>query len=169
METQLPLFPGWQPPGPFLTAFEQLAARIVDGINELETLLPEIELPLPRYKRSVRGARTVSIDFIESMIAATDGSQPLQALGALDTWDARAMLQFRAAFRPVALRAIAFGNQINYGIEAWKARVARRSLIAYGMLKQIAGPGSLNEGSSRVATLRHRLGRKNGAKKRRQK
>ncbi len=79
------------------------------------------------------------------------------------------MLQFRTAFRPVARRAIAFGDNINYGIEAWKANVARSSLIAYGMLKRFAGRGGLNEASSRATILRHRLGRKNGAKKRRQK
>jgi len=55
---------------PTITTAERLANEIADAIEAIAARIPQLEAPHPSTATSVRGARTVSREFIVSMIAA---------------------------------------------------------------------------------------------------
>ncbi len=161
MDTQFRLVAPLETPSPTVTAAERLANEIAEAIDTIAARIPQLEAPHPSTATGVRGARTVSREFIVSMIAAVEAMPELQSVGTFDTEEARATLQFIDAFRPVADRLAALMASVNYTMESRRAKVAAAAMTTYAVAKGLArDPG----GASLVVhldILRHDLGRKN--------
>jgi hypothetical protein len=76
-----------------LTEADQLAAGIVAVLDKLAERIPDLRTPDPATSRRARGARTVSREFIASMIAMFQTSARLQALSKFNEAKARNVLQ----------------------------------------------------------------------------
>jgi hypothetical protein len=153
-------------PSPTVTAAEELAARIGDAIDALAALIPRLEAPHPSTASHVRGARTVSREFITSMIAAVEARPEVRILGTFDTDEARDALQFRDAFRPIADRLATLLASLNYTMAARNAKVAAEAMRTYDIMKGMARDAGGAPLVEHLEVLRRDLGRKNGASRR---
>jgi len=147
---------------PTITPSDVLAAEIADGIVALAKLITRLEQPHYSNASQVRGARTVSNDFIISMIAMVEARPEIAALGTFDVDEAREMMQFNGAFRHVADRVDALLTSIVYTMESWKADVVRDALRTYAIAKALARDPDSGNLINHVDTLRRDLGRTSG-------
>jgi len=146
---------------PTITTAERLANEIADAIEAIAARIPQLEAPHPSTATSVRGARTVSREFIVSMIAAVEATPALQTVGTFDTEEARATLQFIDAFRPIADRLAALLASINYTMASRRAKVAAAAMTTYAVAKGLARDAESAPLAAHLETLRRDLGRRN--------
>src|ERR1041385_532987 len=85
MEPELQLVSPVAEPHATITASEALAAEVRQAIDALFQRIPRLEMPHPLTAPHVRGARTVSRPFLESMIGGGATRQGKGALGAVPT------------------------------------------------------------------------------------
>src|SRR5712691_9388099 len=138
MSTELRVVPPLDEPTPTITASERLCAELGEAIDAIAGQIPRLERSHRSNASQVRGARTVSREFIESMIAAVEDREELRAVGTFDAGEAREMLQFNDAFRHVLDRLRALTASINYTMESRKARVAFAAMRTYEIAKGLA-------------------------------
>ena len=162
MDTQLRLLPLLEDPSPTVTASDQLAGEILQAIDALAAMIPQLRGPHPSTASHVRGARTVSREFIESMIAAAEDSPDIQALDSFDAGEAREMLQFNAAFRHVVDRLNMLVASVNYTMAWRKAKVVSAAMRTYAIAKGLARDAGSTELVARLELLRRDLARTTG-------
>jgi hypothetical protein len=162
MDTQLRLVPPLDGPTPTITASDRLAAEIAEAIDALAERIPRLERPHPSSASRVRGARTVSREFIESMMAMVESQPELQAVNTFDVDEAREMLQFTDAFRHVVDRIDALKASVSHTIERRKAKVVFAALRTYEIAKGLARDPDSAALAGHLETLRRDLGRTNG-------
>lgn len=107
----------------------------------MEELLQRIEglqTPQPKTASHVHGSRTVTPDFILSMISAVEQLPEVRAIGTFDPDEGHAMMQFTDAFRPFADRMAGLLASVRYTMEARKASVAAAALSTYAVMKGLA-------------------------------
>src|ERR1044071_6699431 len=121
MDSNPPLPPDVETTSPTITAAQRLADDIAEAIDAIAARIPGLEAPHPSTATRVRGARTVSREFIASMIAAVEATPDLQSTGTFDPQEARATLQFIDAFRPIADRLASLQASINYTMASRRA------------------------------------------------
>jgi hypothetical protein len=92
MDTNLPLSPPAESASPTVTTAERLATEVAEAIEAIAARIPEFDAPHPSTAKRVRGARTVSREFLASMIAAVEATPDLQTAGTFDPEEARATL-----------------------------------------------------------------------------
>src|SRR5437773_899710 len=147
-----------QSPLPTVTAAERLAAELAEEMEALLRRIGGLEAPHPSTARRVRGARTVSREFLSSMITAVEESPELQALGTFDPEEARATLQFNDAFRLFADQMAALLASIRYTMESRKANIATGALNTYAVMKGLARDQRAAHLRPHVANLNRDLG-----------
>src|SRR5258705_194919 len=106
---------------PTVTASAIMAAEVMGAIDAAEARILSLEYPHPTTRGGVRGARTVSRDFIISMTGAVEKQPEMQQLG-FDVDEALHALEFELAFRPVVDRLSILASAVTFTIEAKKAR-----------------------------------------------
>lgn len=161
-ETQLAVAPDSSSPA--LTDAERTAATIVAALDIIASRL-NLETPHPKTSRRVRGSRTVSPEFISSLIATVEAQQQLQTIGTFDTEKARLVLQTRDALRIVAERVAMLLASVNYTIEARWAEVVHAGMGTFRIATAMAEDPANAEMAAHVETLRRHLGRTNKPKK----
>jgi hypothetical protein len=162
MDTQLRLVPLLAGLTPTITASDRLAAEIAEAIDAIAERIPRLERPHPSSASRVRGARTVSREFIESMIAAVESQPELRAVNTFDVDEARQMLQFNDAFRHVVDRLAALTASVSHTIEWRKAKVVVAALRTYEIAKGLARDPDSAALAGHLENLRRDLGRTNG-------
>jgi hypothetical protein len=162
MDTQLRLVPALDAPAPAtptITASDRLAGEIAEAIAGR---IPRLARPHPSTASRVGGARTVSREFIESMIAAVESQPELRAVNTFDVDEAREMLQFNDAFRHVVDRLEALTASVSHTIEWRKAKVVFAALRTYEIAKGLARDPDSAALAGHLENLRRDLGRTNG-------
>lgn len=152
---------------PALMPAEELAANVVKAIDVIAAWLA-LETPHPETAHRVRGARTVSREFVVAMTAAVEALPVLQKLNTFDSGEARDVLQASDSMKVMADRAAMFLASLNYTIEARWARVARQAMDTYRLASAIVTATDNPELAAHVATLRRHLGRTTGRKKKKE-
>jgi len=161
MEPELQLVSPVAEPHATITASEALAAEVRQAIDALFQRIPRLEMPHPLTAPHVRGARTVSRQFIESMIAAVEQRPELQRLETFDLDEARETLQFNDAFRQIVDRLNTLVASINYTMEARKAKVAFDAMRTYAIAKGMARDPEGAELVPHLENLKRDLARRN--------
>jgi hypothetical protein len=147
---------------PTITAAELLAARVEALVEEIETIIPALETLHPSKAGHARAAHTVSRDFLSAMIAAVEQEPDWRQLGLFDAEEARKVLQFNDAFRPVAQRIVTLARRLNLTMATRKAKIAVGAMNTYMMAKRYARRRGNAAMRARLEKLRLLLGRKNG-------
>lgn len=153
-------------PNPTVTSADLVAESVFELIEAIAARIPGLETPHMTTRPGVRSARTVSREAVLSMIAAVEDQRVLQALGTFDVNEARAMLQFNAALRPVLRRLQDLTDRLSFTMEAKKARVVVSLLQTYHVAKGLA---RTRDGAPLVhflEVMRRDLSRKNGSRAR---
>jgi hypothetical protein len=148
---------------PSVSAAERLAAQVVGALDVIAAHL-NLETPHPKTAGRVRGSRTVSPEFMSSMIASAEALAQLRVFG-FDPEKARLALQSKEAFRIIAERLAMLLASVNYTMESRWAEVVADALTAYALASRQAGKPKNPELAAHVANLRRHLGRTNRAGK----
>jgi hypothetical protein len=152
-------------PGPTVTEADRLAAQVMDLIEQAAALIPELQGPHPLTSRGLRPARTVPRKFLLTMIAAVDDADTLRETKSFDSERARAVIQFKDAFRPVARRIGTLQRDLNHTIDRQVAGVVEAALTTYAVAKGLARDRGGAVISQHVANLKRDLARPKGRKK----
>jgi len=155
------------PPTPTPTHYEQVAQDLSKVIDEMLALIPTFVEPHPTTKVFVNSHQSVSNEFIASTIAAVEASPELQSLNRFDVKEARDILQFISAFRPMMDKLTATAKNLQFTINSRRANIGNDALRVYGVAKQVARDPQSNLLSDHVTFLKRDLGRsgKGGRKK----
>lgn len=105
--------------------------------------------------------RTVSREFIASMIAAVEAMPELQSVRTFDPEEARATLQFIDAFRPIADRLAALLASVNYRMASRRTKVASAAMTTYAVARGLARDPDSAPLAAHLDILRRDLGRTN--------
>jgi hypothetical protein len=146
---------------------ERLAALVINVMDLIAERM-ELESPHPSSAKKVRGARMVTRDFIVDMIAAVETMTDFQSIGTFDAAEARAMLEYSDAARPVAERMSRLVASINYTIEVRWSRVVAAALLTLSLAKIVAKDPAKADLAARVESLSKTLGRKGRKTKKKQ-
>ena len=148
---------------PALTEAEQLAAWVAAVLDGVAARIPDLRAPDPESVRRVRGARTISREFMTSMIAMVDTTPAVQALGTFDSDKARIALQNRDGLRMISERLAILQAKVNHTIEAQWADVAADASATYRMASALSKTYN-PELTPQIKVLRGHLRRKNTTK-----
>lgn len=157
-ETQLVVTETEKPDSPAVNDAERMAATIVAALDVIASRL-NLETPHPKTSRRVRGSRTVSPEFVSSLIASMETLPRMQTIGIFDPEKARLVLQSRDALRIVAERVAMLLASVNYTIEARWADVVSAGLDTYAIASILAEKPENAELAAHVEVLRRHLGR----------
>ncbi len=142
----------------------QLAADVARVMDLIAKRL-ELETPHPSTARRVRGARTVSREFVVSMIATAERRPDFPFIGEFDSAEARAVLESSDANRMLAERTAMLLASLNYTIEARWAKVVAGAMYAFSQASIVADLPGHAELAAEIDNLRRLLGRKGLRKK----
>jgi hypothetical protein len=135
-------------------------------LKEAAKRIPGLKAPHKPTARRLTGHRTVPKKFIQGIIFSADTNQQLRAISKFDVDEARAALEFQAAFRPVADQLALMLASINYTIDSRMAPVASSALRTYTIAKAMARDGGKNSDLTHsLSALKRDLGRKGPRKK----
>jgi len=144
-------------PSPTVTHYQQIAAQVSAAITTALQQIAPLEAPHPTTRDFVRANASVSIDFIVSVIAAVESTSELQGTK-FNVVEARDMLQFIEAFRPVLDLIDVLARKLKFTMDARKANVAEDALHVYALGKRYArSPNSTT--LPHVEIMRRELGR----------
>jgi hypothetical protein len=143
---------------------EELAAGVAKVLELIAERL-ELETPHPSTARRVRGARTVSREFVLSLMAAADRRPDRPFFAAFDSAEARAVLQSEDAYRLTAERTAMFLASLKYTIEARWAKVVADAMHAFKMASIFAEDPKNADLAAEVENMGRHLGRKGIRKK----
>lgn len=152
MDTNLRLLPPAEAASPTITAAERLASEIAEAIDAIAARIPQLVAPHPSTATGVRGMRTVSREFIASMIAAVEAMPELQSVLTFHAEEARATLQFIDAFRTIADRLAALLASVNYTMASRRAKVASAAMTN---VRSDEGPGPRSRKRAAGRSPRH--------------
>jgi hypothetical protein len=125
----------------------------------LAARIPHLEPPHPSTANRARAANSVSRDFIVSTMAMVEASPELQRIGTFDVDEARGMLQFNDAFRPVADRLAILLSSVRHGMRLRKATVVAAAMRTYAIAKGLARDAESAALVAHLERLRRDLGR----------
>jgi hypothetical protein len=120
-ETQLVVTEGEDVPA----EVEREAAQIIAALELIASRMG-LRAPHPATKGKVRGARTVSPDFVAGLAASADSLPVLRTCGTFDPEKARLAIKRRTARRLLAERVQIFLDMLKYTAEAEWAEGRRR-------------------------------------------
>ncbi len=147
-----------------LTEAEQLAAWVAAVLDGVAARIPDLRAPDPESVRRVRGSRTISREFVASLISMVDTTPVVQDLGTFNIDKNRAALQRRDGLRMISERLAILQATVNHTIEAQWADVAAEATATYRMASALAQ--SFNpELTPQIKVLRGHLRRKNTTKR----
>src|SRR4051812_6496963 len=150
---------------PTVTQSERTATLVRKVLKEAAKRIPGLKAPHAPTARRLSGHRTVPKKFIEGIISAVDAIGELRATGKFDVNEARAALQFEAAYRPIANQLALMLSSLNYTIDSRVASVAADALQTYTVAKGLARDGRNRDLTTRLRRLKLDLGRKGPRKK----
>jgi hypothetical protein len=153
------------PDTPTITRYQQLAANLSKAIDEMLTAMPNFVPLHPSTKGFVRAQKSVSDDFLISVIAAVEGNPDLQALNQFNVAEARDALQFKEAFRPMADKLHAAAKDVDFSIDLRRANVVAPALQMYDLTKGLARNPSGTLAAAHAGNLKRDLGRAGRRKK----
>ena len=99
---------------PTVTQSERRATLVSTVLKEAARRIPGLTAPHTPTARRLSGHRTVPKKFIQGIMSAVDAVDELRATGKFDVDEARAALQFEAAFRPIAIQLALMLSSLTY-------------------------------------------------------
>ena len=145
---------------PTVTHHQQLASELVAAIDQMTTIMPQLEEAQIAIAKFTRGRLGIPERFCASAIAAVEQLPELLGLHTLDPAAARDTIQFLDAFRAVLDKGEAFHRNVKFTFDLRKAELIRDSLQVYYFAKGLARRTRNPELEAHIANMARDLGRK---------
>jgi len=144
---------------PTVTHYQQVAAQVGAALHEALSRIASFEAPHPSTLRVVRTHRIIPTEFIATAIAVVEATPELQSVRKFDVDEARDVLQFIDAFRPIVDLIDSLARDLRYTIGARKAKVAADALQIYEIAKGVARDPDSAALQTHLQNLKRDLGR----------
>ncbi|HXA19575.1 MAG TPA: hypothetical protein VN380_21475 [Thermoanaerobaculia bacterium] len=150
---------------PTVTHYQLVAANLNKAIDDMLALMPNLVESHPATKGAVRSQKTVSNAFIISAIAAVEQNPEIDGLHRFDVTEARDVLQFSEAFRPMRDKLYAATLNVGFSIDFRRANIVEPALEVYALTKGLARNPEQTSAAAHAANLKRDLGRSGRRKK----
>jgi len=157
--------PPTPPQSPTVTHYQLVAANLNKAIDDMLALMPNLVEAHPATKGAVRSQKTVSNAFIISAIAAVEQNPEIDGLHRFDVTEARDVLQFSEAFRPMRDKLYAATINVGFSIDFRRANIVEPALEVYALTKGLARNPEHTAAAAHAANLKRDLGRSGRRKK----
>lgn len=156
---------------PVPVTVHELATKVVAALDLIAAIIPDLRTPQPATAKKVRGARTVSREAVNSIVAMFEASPVLQRMGTMDLDRLREVLSSADGYRLLGERLDMLSTQVKYTAEARWSEAVSEAMYTYTMATTLAADPAHADLAPHVATIRRHLGRRNAAtgKKRKKK
>lgn len=142
----------------------QVAMQVAKVLDLIAERL-QLESPHPSTARRVRGARTVSREFVVSLLALAERHPEWRGIAPFNTARAHETLETGESLRLLSERTAMFLASLNYTYEARWAEVVTEALNTFHIATGVARDPRQAEVAAEVEHLRKLLGRKGVGKK----
>lgn len=146
-------------PTPTVTHYQQVAAQMSAALSSAAALIASFESPHGSTLAFVRSHRSVPVDFISTAVTTVEATPELQSVNKFDVTEARDVLQFLDAFRPVVDQLEALRVDLKFTMDSRKAAVAADALQIYAIAKGVARDPSSAALLAHVNNMKRDLGR----------
>ncbi len=130
--------PPVSPITPTVTHYQKLAEDFVQALEQITTIIPQLQQAEAAVAKFTRGQLNVPAKFCIAAIAAVEQIPEVRALNILDPAAGRDTLQFLEAFQTVRDRAIQFANNLKFTFDSRKAGLNAKALQVYALAKTLA-------------------------------
>ena len=130
--------PPVSPITPTVTHYQQLGADFITALDQISTIIPQLEEAQLAVAKFTRGKLNIPERFCFTAIAAVEQLPDLQAVKRLDPIVGRDTLQFLEAFRTVRDKAGAFAKNLKFTFDSRKVALATEALQIYAVAKSLA-------------------------------
>jgi hypothetical protein len=146
-------------PTPTVTHYQQVATQVSAALSEALSLIASFEAPHTSTAGFVRTHKTVPVEFISTAIAVVESTPELQSVKKFDVNEARDVLQFIEAFRPVVDLIDSLARDLKFTVDTRKAKVAADALQIYDIAKGVARDPNSASLQTHLLNLKRDLGR----------
>jgi hypothetical protein len=167
VESGVPITEGEIPPtvSPTVTHYQQLANSVMQALDQLSEVLPQLEATQFATTKFVRSHLSVSIEFLATVISAVEQLPELQAVNKIDVNVGRDTLQLLEAFRPLYDKVSALRKKLKFTMMFKRAALTTSTLQVYDIAKALARDANSAELSSHVENMKRDLGPRGRKKK----
>src|SRR5260370_2850908 len=116
--------------------FEAIAAELRSALEAVMGKIPQFSFPAPPKDR-IPMLKSVPQEFIEDLTETVD-STDVGLNKVFDTAEARNLMKFVAAFRPIAVLANQVGADLDYSVQSAYSHVASSALDAYPITSRVS-------------------------------
>ena len=143
------------------TSHTEAAQAFMQKIQELRESIPNLAVPAtPRDARRIGAAATLSHDFVEETVAATESSSHLALPGAIPPAQMRDLLSFAEAWGPAVAQADALTRFLRHTVNMVKYKTGSQALTTYAFTQRLAKKPETAYLRPFVEAMRQKLGRR---------
>ena len=129
--------PPVSPVTPTVTHYQQLAADFINALDQISTIIPQLEAAEIAVAKFTRGQLGIPEKFCATAINAVEQVPELRAFSTLDPTNGHDILQFINAFGAVRDKALKFAGDLKFTFDSRKAGLAAKSLQVYALAKAL--------------------------------
>jgi hypothetical protein len=144
---------------PTVTYYQQVATQVSVALNQALSLITSFAAPHTSTTGFVRSHRSIPTEFIATAIAAVESTPELQSVKKFDVNEARDVLQFVDAFRPIVDLIDSLARDLRFTVDARKAKVAADALQIYDIAKGVARDPDSAPLQTHLQNMKRDLGR----------
>src|SRR5260370_194771 len=142
------------------------AQAFMQKIQELRDSIPNLAIPVsPRDGQRLAGAASLSHDFVEQTVAATESSNHLAVAGAMGPAQMRDLLNFAEAYGPAVAQAEALTRFLKHTVTMAKYKTGSQALTTYALTQRLAKKVETAYLRPFVEAVRQKLGKRGVAHK----
>ena len=139
----------------------EAAQSFMQKIQELRDSIPNLAIPAsPREAQRIGIVASLSQDFVEETVAATESSNHLAVAGAMDPAQMRDLMNFAEAYGPAVAQAEALTRFLKHTVNMAKYRIGSQALTTYALTKRLAKKSDTAYLRPFVQAMRQKLGKR---------
>jgi hypothetical protein len=127
-----------QTPAATMSDFEAAIQESLTRIQSVYDLVPDFQLIPPEGIREQRAARSISDEFLEATVTASEADEPLKNATGLDTSATRLVIQRNLRLEAIATAAEALVRNVRYNQFRERWSVAQDALHVYDVAKSFS-------------------------------
>jgi hypothetical protein len=135
------------------------AQALIQKIQQIRDAIPNLSIPAsPADSRKIAMTSSLSRDFVEETVAATENSNHLAVAGSLDAAQMRDLMAFAEAYGPVVAQAESLTRFLKHTVNMAKFKTGSQALTTYALTQRLATKTETAYLRPIVEAMRQKLG-----------
>ena len=138
----------------------EAAQAVIQKIQEIRDSIPNLAMLTPEERRKLSSSASLSHEFVQETVAATQNSSHLAVSGAMDAAQMRDLLAFADAWAPVVVQAESLTRFLTHTVAVAKSRSGSQALVTYSLAQRLAKKPETAYLRPMVEAMRQKLGKR---------